>query len=184
MAIRLGVTAALLALTALVLTAHMVFAGPDQSGSQPTAQRPETVGLRLTASTDHATVDPGDLIEITLTLENVGKDTVRVPGSGAILSIFEFDVLLPTGKLAPPTLYGKKQSDVAAVGSFSVSPLEPGAKTETMVPLSRLYDMTLEGKYQITVRRRISADLIVTSKTLTVTVGEVRRTTTPAGARP
>lgn len=170
-------------LTVVVLIATQVpAADPVLPGGAAGAQSADTGGLRLTASVERSTVRPGNMIELTLTLENVGKDVIRIP-TGAISRWFEFVVLSPTDETASLTLYGQRQLDAAAPGSVSVSPLGPGERSVTTIPLSRLYDMTLDGKYQITARRRVSADVVATSNTLTVTVGDVPSATMPTGGK-
>jgi hypothetical protein len=178
---RVVVPTALLVFAGLVLAVtRPTGAGPGEPPASQAARGPETAGLCLSASVARPSFGCGDPIDVTTTLENVGKEAVRVPLS-SLLATFEFDVTLPTGKSAPLTLCGKHEEEVALQRGASMSPLQPGARSTIVIHLNRVFDMTLEGEYKITVRRRITSHLTVSSNTIVLTIaGEPGATTSPA----
>ncbi len=57
---------------------------------------------------------------------------------------------LPDGKDAPATLFGKASKFLPG-GSTALVPLLPGADHTITVPVSRLFDMTLSGRHEVSV---------------------------------
>jgi hypothetical protein len=161
--------------TALVLFAGLVLAvtRPTTRGVESVAAAahgPEAGGLCLAANVGRDHFGGGDPVELTLTLENVSKEPVRI-ALASLLDTFEFDVTLPTGEPAPLTLYGKQVATGRSLG-FRTFPLKPGEKAAHAIALSRLFDMTLHGEYKVTARRRIHSELVVSSNPITITVRE------------
>lgn len=135
--------------------------------------------LELTVSTKGRLPSPGHLVKVVITLKNNSTALIAIPESNAATD-FAVSVTLPNGKPAPPTLYGTQQVDKALIGSMRLLELQAGESHEVQIPISRLFDMTLPGRYGIKVARRITPTRNIEAEELHLTLSEeVVSTTQP-----
>lgn len=134
-------------------------------------------GQRLSISAEKRTYCPGERIFLNICFQNVGQTDVEITVCRP-LGVFEINVLLPEGKPAPFTLKGKRSYDNSSMGSMSARVVKPQEQICTDIELNRLFDMTLNGKYSVTVRRIVwkagvfQRNLKAVSNTLEITVDE------------
>ena len=91
--------------------------------------------------------------------------------------MYSFDVRLPGGSPAPLTLEGKRQMQSSSGGIYPT--LAPGEAISDLIPmLNQVYDMTLMGKYSVTVSREVlpsngkAKPVEMKSNTITIVVQE------------
>jgi len=120
------------------------------------AAQSETNGYSLSISTDKASFASGEAINLTLTLKNIGKENIWIPRDNTFY-FYSFHVLLPNKQAAPETLYGTWRFNHTAMPGVSTRCLKPGEQTSTEVPLSRLFDFSLAGNYEISVVRKVKS---------------------------
>jgi hypothetical protein len=137
----------------------------------------EIQGYSISISTSKNVFAPAEPISMTITLKNIGKESLWLVRGNTFL-FYNVNVLLPDKKPAPQTLYGARRignaSGIAGVASYY---LKPGEETSTEIPLSRLFDFSLAGTYEISVIRKIKIQkdnqwLDVPSNQIEVTVDE------------
>jgi hypothetical protein len=110
-------------------------------------------GQAISISTPQAPYAAGDVISLVIHFKNVGDKEIMTSLT-VVLEMYDVTVLLPDGKNAPLTLYGKcHSSSNVRSGSAHGLPLKPGQIHSSQVVLSRIFDMTLPGKYTIFVER-------------------------------
>lgn len=168
---------------------------PATPATQPAANPArglEVGSYRLAAKTDKPTYQVGEAIELVVTLTNVAATEAQV-ANAAHPYTYDLEVRVPKVLLkgprpgpadkAPLTLFGRASGWViGGDGSNQVNSIPAGGSIEVTYPeLNRLYDMTLEGEYEIVVRRRLPGradpdqQVVATSNTIVLTVGESRR---------
>lgn len=137
----------------------------------------EGQSLLITSTKD--TYAPGERIVLDVAFKNVGQENVRALKI-APLAAYEITVLLPDGNHAPFTLFGQRSLEGSKDGSRSLAQLTSGDQLSAEFELSRIFDMTLSGKYKVFVQRKvwkdgaISRSLKATSNTFEITVGQLR----------
>jgi hypothetical protein len=110
-----------------------------------TQSEKELQGQAISIKTKKAVFVPGEPIILTISLKNVSTNDIEIVGP--ILAGYDIEVLGPTGEKVPLTLYGKMRFENSRLGSRAVNMLKPGTDFSLEVNLSRLFDMTLRGKY-------------------------------------
>lgn len=120
---------------------------------EPVPAGPITLGCRLSASSPKRTYRFDQSIPLLLEVENVNTD-IAYFSDARLFSMYRFDIRLPDGEPSPLTLQGELES--TPFGSMVYIKLARGMRDADEVPaINRLYDMTLEGEYTITVYRQI-----------------------------
>ena len=131
-------------------------------------------GQSLSISTQKAAYAPGERIVLKACFQNVGNKDMKAT-EAFFPTIYHLDVLLPNGKPAPMTLFGKQAIELAGFGADTeMVTLKPGEETCDEIELSRLFDFTLAGKYTVSAQRvvPVNSRLKVTSNKLEITVDE------------
>jgi hypothetical protein len=107
----------------------------------------------ISISTKKKLYESGEPISIIVELKNVGAADLFVERGG--FARYDFTVLFNDKEHVPHTLYGKKILERKQIGSLAMLDLKPGEKTSMEFPLSRLFDFSLSGYYEISVTRKI-----------------------------
>ena len=131
-------------------------------------------GQAISIATDKAAYAPSQRIVLNIRLKNVGKVDVRL-SRAYVLYDYDVTVLLvggrdrnaaydgPTGPVqaipengqVPHTLLGKVRLESGRGGGHSYPVLKPGQYAAAAIDLTRLFDMSLEGKYVVSVKRSV-----------------------------
>ncbi|BCM92343.1 hypothetical protein IAD21_04222 [Abditibacteriota bacterium] len=137
-------------------------------------KNPEVAGFALITSIDKASYKPTEPIILDMKLKNQRTTNVAY-WTGSPFSIFNISVTAPNGAPASLTEYGKQKMG-PITGSHFGRILKPGDEITGQFLLNRLYDMTLSGKYKISVVCDIPAQdepnkwVKIASKTTTIVV--------------
>jgi hypothetical protein len=104
----------------------------------------------------------GEALPITITLRNAGRAVVTY-GEVAGIGDYKLAVKDAEGKAIPVTRYGKWWLETVGGGGgerykYVIRKLEPGQSMSLSANLTRLYDLTVAGKYTLVVSRKINAD--------------------------
>jgi hypothetical protein len=92
---------------------------------------------------------------MTIKLKNVGTNDLWLVRGNTFL-FYTVNVLLPDKKPAPQTLYGAWRIEHATgMASVATYYLKPNEETSTEIQLSRLFDFSLTGTYEVSVVRKI-----------------------------
>lgn len=118
-----------------------------------------------------------DPISVTVLLKNTGADTLPLVVANPA-AFFSFTVVRQDGQAVPLTLWGKS---VTRTSQYTRRPfmdsLAPGQSLSITYQLSRMYDMTVPGVYQVTAsttltgRRPASNSVTLTSNTAVLNMG-------------
>ena len=131
-------------------------------------------GQAISISTERSAYAPGDRVVVKIRFKNLGTKDVRA-GTSGILNDYELAVsisegafrkrtiaaergvisLIPENGQVPHTLFGKAKLEALRHGGFFGGVLKPGEYRSAAIDLTRLFDMSLEGKYVISVQRRV-----------------------------
>jgi hypothetical protein len=151
-------------LCAQCLSPSYAVAAPEpQAGTEPAAESAgegkrewgkETEGQAISIMTKKATFASGELVVLTISLRNVGSQDTKII-TQAPLGSYDIEVLGRNGEKVPLTLRGKVESETVGYGSSSVTLLKKGQECTVEVPLNRLFDMSLPGKYTVSVTREV-----------------------------
>jgi hypothetical protein len=150
------------------------FAGSESEKTVERTWGTAVEGQALSAMTEKAAYAPGERIILNVSFKNVGREDVKIVQTNP-LALYHVSVLLPDGKPAPLTLFGKGTAN-CPIFARSVGTLRPGQETSATLPLSRLFDFTLSGKYTVSVQRGVwkdgafSSTLKATSNKLEITI--------------
>jgi len=132
-------------------------AGGKEENVPETAWGKEVHGFRLSVVTDKQHYISGEAVFCTVRLKNLTDESKELPVE-FIGNIYRFTVLFPDGNPVPLTLKGKRLLGDGGpqAGSGTSRPVEPGdCRVVNVSQLNRLYDMTLEGEYRISVSTRV-----------------------------
>jgi hypothetical protein len=160
----------------------MVDAGPrSETGKRVRQTWGKAVeGQAVSISSEKMAYAPGERILLHVRFKNVGRKEVRVLRAHS-LALYKVSLLLPDGKAAPWTLFGKRQLDGSGEGSRDVDILKVGEESRVELELTRLFDLSLDGKYTVSVERAVWVDHVVrsalkaTSNKLEITIDESLR---------
>ncbi len=118
----------------------------------------ETIeGCRISLTADKPRYRFGDSIDLRVLAQNIGRDRLEVFGTGYFGC--EVEVYLPNGHPAPTTIWGelmlhpKKVSAISAGGTILLRDEE--SRPDDLGVLNRAFDMSLDGKYAIVVRKMV-----------------------------
>ena len=127
--------------------------GPEMKEESKREWGEAVEGQAISISSEKATYAPGERIVATLSIKNAGRQDVDVT-TAAFLMLYDITVLLPDGKEAPLTLFGKRVTESSrSGGSVSSQVLKPGEQISLEFDLSTLFDFSLDGKYTVWARR-------------------------------
>jgi hypothetical protein len=119
---------------------------------------PATEGCRISLSFDKTEYDFGESINLSATVQNVGREKLQVEGN-QLRFPYRFEFYGPKSEETPLTLWGQAFMRTHG-GSQSQQILSRGeTRTDTFPTLNRAYDMTLAGKYSIVVHRIVPSEL-------------------------
>jgi len=146
---------------AFVCLVGVVLAIPGLAYADPVAAGPNgnmvtgnvVDGLQVYVSSVASTFRVGDRIELDSELKNLSDAPIDI-GSADNGEIFKIEVILPNRELAPLTLFGRANYDVARTSVFRsivVATVEPGQSIGRVLHLNRTFDMTLSGDYEVNV---------------------------------
>lgn len=120
---------------------------PEKSG-------PVTDGCQFSLSSSKVTYRYDQSVPLRFEIKNVNVESVGM-SRDHLFDMYRFDVRLPDGEPAPLTLYGKLLNQRPFFGSSVFINLDRGmTDTHELSAINRIYDMTLEGEYMITVYRK------------------------------
>jgi hypothetical protein len=146
----------------------------------------EVEGYLIEIATAIDTFRPMESVSLVITIKNVGKEDVRIASTTPIAD-FQIEVTpvypgIINGQAvskdrAPLTLEGKRLVQGAMQASGRTELLRRGESISVSIStLNRIFDMTLDGEYKITVRRKLplrtdaSKSVEVTSNTLVIKI--------------
>lgn len=145
---------------------------------------PEKDGLRCAvALPSKEKIFAGEPLHVLLLTENVSNKSVPSITIAHPLAVFTIRVMGPDGKPAPLTSYGRQQKDAARDSSRGQPKLALGDQDKSELLLSRIFDMTQMGDYQVSFSRfvHVNHELVaVTSNVLTITVAGARADYVPS----
>jgi hypothetical protein len=112
-------------------------------------------GCRLSISLASAQMSVGDPVELKLAFKNEGQTAIKF---SRISLWFDYTYLVSHQNIGnvPFTLFGQQQKrSLEAGGASAISEIEPGQELVRMVEISRLYDLSLSGKYVVEASKEI-----------------------------
>lgn len=115
---------------------------------------PATSGWRLSASLDRDAFKVDEAIHVAVVFENVAGQEQPYGAKGKDFD-YDLDCRDPQGRRMPLSQYGQRMMDNREEGRYILHQLPPGGKLVNDILLSRNVDMTLPGKYTLTVRREV-----------------------------
>ncbi len=111
-------------------------------------------GQAVSIATNKSTYSPEEAITLNVVVKNIGQADVHFIEAMPLL-MYTLTVVLPSGKEAPLTLYGKQATENWKDGSMSRRVLRPSEESIVNFALSRHFDLSLPGTYTIAVRRSV-----------------------------
>ena len=147
----------------LQLACAFAFPIPVSAETDPAPAKKEEVkrkwgtavgGQAISIATEKAAYAPEEAIVLNAVFKNVGQDDVYVT-EALLLDMYRLTVLLPSGKEAPFTLYGKRAYENWRDGFRRRIILKPGQQKRVEFALSRLFDFSLAGEYTVFVQRDV-----------------------------
>ena len=134
----------------LYFSSNLVFS----SESSEKKARELIESLATNATVQKEAYAPGEKILLQLTIKNISQKDITLRKYPP-LGLFNIVVTLPNGKKAPPTLYGNQLSMLSPFASNSIV-LSPKKEYTKTIDINRYFDMTMPGKYGISVNLRTS----------------------------
>ena len=130
---------------------------------------PTVDGWRLSVSLDKTQFFQGTRIVATIVFQNLATQPRSIGGHGVDFD-YELDCRNQQETRIPFTLFGKRMLENRGEGKATGGVLEPGDRIVAEIILSRHLDLTLPGRYAITVSRKAIAgapdhETVVTSNT-------------------
>jgi hypothetical protein len=145
-----------------------------QSGGSP---------FSLTVSAATATIREGGELRVQVTMKNITNHDIGIAlprGDDSAEDSYEIEVLDEKGEPAPDTAFSRDRKDPGdarhprvRVGSTVIDTLKPGAELKDEAVITKLYDLTMAGKYVVRFSRRIEEEQgggTVKSNAITITV--------------
>jgi hypothetical protein len=143
-----------------------------------------TQGRAISITTNAMAQNRERPLSLTMTVKNVGAEDVEFPSSTTPLGIYSVQVFGPKEEQAPLTLYGKSQIALIerrkelSITSMAYETLKPGEEYSRELPLGRIYDLSMPGKYTVIVELKfakvpndINSEMIkATSNKVTITI--------------
>jgi hypothetical protein len=164
----------LAAAASVVLLSVNTSCSPAQDHGVPEA-RPwgaQVSGQALSISTDKQTYEAGERIVLDVRLRNFGSAGVGIVCGLGPAANEEYNVVIvesphmpgvdehgipfvPPGGVVPLTLYGRRAFDRGGGSSGGIGTLRPGTEKSHTLDLTHLFDMSLDGKYRISMSRYV-----------------------------
>jgi hypothetical protein len=135
-------------------------------------------GLRLSVQISDARISPGKKFKVKLVLKNVGLDEIPI-GFSDLFADYDID-LKTNGEAVPLTRYGRQQKSIAPMSSSVLGILKPGDQADQQVDLTRIFDLSLEAKYELQFTRKLDNGKGVSSGVLKFEIVGTATTTQPA----
>jgi hypothetical protein len=161
-------------LSLLIVATHA--SAPGQAARQP---------FSLTVTTPQSIITAGAELRVQVTLKNITDHDIFVSRDFARETAernYVIDVRDESGQIAPDTAYNRKRKDPGDAkhpnvryGSHMLETLKPGEELNDDAVVTKLYDITLPGKYSLQVSRQSSdapGGNIVKSNKIGITVTE------------
>lgn len=129
-------------------------------------------GFTLDTRYDKVFFKDGEPIIVTLRLKNL-RPTTEIFIRHSDVQNFGVKVTTGDGKPVPLTKYGSMMYKMPVVGSSIQVRMKPGDEVTGKLSINRIYDMSVDGKYNITISTQVDTDqdrTLITSKTTSVTV--------------
>jgi hypothetical protein len=134
---------------------RLMAALPEYGGKDATSAVVETNGYRFMVCSTNLNYAVGDKILIDAILENASSNTVTVVLADPFKT-YQIHVVMPDGRNASLTSYGKKRAVAAeAGGSVATRSLEAGEKITQSFCITEIFEMNSGGTYQVTISRWI-----------------------------
>jgi hypothetical protein len=140
-----------------------------QSGGAP---------FSLTLSAATTSIRQGGELRVKVTMKNMTSHNIGfvVPrGDDTAEDSYEIEVLDEKGKPAPDTAFSRDRKEPGRfeAGSDVIDTLKPGGELKDEAVITKLYDLTMAGKYVVQFSRRVEAEQgggMVKSNAITITV--------------
>jgi hypothetical protein len=114
----------------------------------------EVHGCAISISTGKDSYASGDRINMKIRFKNNGSKSITIERGG--FAHYSVTVLFDNKGSAPLTLYGQRILGRGQIGgSLATLDLKPSQETSIELPLSRLFDFSLAGNYEISVVRKV-----------------------------
>jgi hypothetical protein len=159
---------------AVVLSSLSIAISPAQDHVSPEA-RPwgaKVFNQALSITTDKQTYEAGERIVLDVRFKNFGSAGVWVVSGFGPAANEKYNVVIvesphmpgvgehgipfvPPGGVVPLTLYGRREFDTSGGSSGGSGTFRPGREKSHTLDLTRLFDMSLDGKYRIWVSRYV-----------------------------
>jgi len=112
-----------------------------------------TAGWRLSASLDKEKFIVGELVLVTLVTRNVSNRTNKIQVRSRWIT-YDFEVRDEHGPVRA-TRFGEQIEGNRGMGSMGEPEFSPGETVTIELPLSRLFDLSLVGKYTVRASRMV-----------------------------
>lgn len=152
-------------------------ASPNEGGQDSREWGKEVAGVRCSISTDRKedVFSADQPVWVRFSTRNSGTEAVKVEHA-SILLVYSLTVTGPDGKPAGLTQYGRKRF-LSNSGSMSRDNFSANAEESRQLLLSRYFDMSRDGKYEVSFKRPIillpdSKKAAVESNNLTITIDD------------
>jgi hypothetical protein len=159
---------------AFVLLSVSTACSPCQDHGAPGARPLVAQAFRqaLSISTDKQTYEAGERIVLDVRFKNFARAEVLINSEFGPLAGEEFNVVIvesphmlgagadgipyvPPGGVVPLTLYGRRVLDTSGGSSGARGPMRPEREKSYTLDLTRLFDMSMDGKYRISMSRYV-----------------------------
>jgi hypothetical protein len=156
----------------ITLSVAALMAAPVLIGATDNSSHPFTI----TINAHQENVRPGEEIRVHIVLTNVSDQPLVVlmspnPAEAELhYTVFVHD---QSGKNASETDYGRRIRLRQLIGSDAATVLKPGEKLEELTVLTKVFDLSAPGEYEVQLSRPVSEDSkdgIVKSNKITVAV--------------
>lgn len=149
----------------------------NAAGAEPLINKITSIGgaaggITITVELSKSIYSAGTPISLAVRLKNVDEQEVKLRVANQY-TMYKIVVTDEEGIEMPKTLFAQKQFWGAAFPKSFIS-LAPGQEYSVVLPINRLFDMTLAGKYTINVSKPIvtqkGVNVVTSAPTLTVEV--------------
>ena len=143
---------AMLVAVAIILTGYLVSPCAEISGQA----LPVKVSIE-TKNRQH-TFHPGEQIVVLITIKNTSDFESQLPSTSDVMLDNEVSLTDATGNSPPVTAFGKKlTSGMNRLGPRRTLRLQPGESKQISLDISQIYDLSLPGKYTLSISRFVRA---------------------------
>jgi hypothetical protein len=143
-------------LSSLILMGQFSFGSESQESANREWGQP-VGGQAISIAIEKKDCITGDKVILNIAVKNMSDHDVRSRVSGP-LDLFKIRVSFPDGRDVPLTMWGRREVLDAAGGSLSDRTLHPGEQISVRIMLSRLFDLSLGGKYTVMAKTKVIVD--------------------------